>query len=712
MKREFRFVLIFVCLLLAISLHAPRSEAARQAVSSPPYAEAIGEFEKFAADQMAFDRAPGLSIAFLKEDFIWARGFGYADLENMSPIKPESSFRMASVTKTFTAYAVLQLVEAGKIDLDAEIQTYVPYFPKKKWSVTVRELLGHLGGISHYKNSAAEEHIKEPKNTREAIAIFQDFDLVAEPGTKYNYSTYGYNLLGAVIESASGQSYGDYIKSHIFEPLGMDNSRIDNPMDIIPNRVRGYRIVDGLLKNSEYVDVSSRLAGGGTRSTVLDLLKYAQGIMGGKLVDDRTQREMFTSMATRSGILTGYGMGWSVQPEKGHFRVFHTGSQPETRTYLMVFPGEKFAVAAATNLESANPSGYVKRLIELILEEDLDSAAYLPDRNKQMMYAACEKVFDYGMSEYDWNGEALARDEKDLSEALRYFNGCVDENTLKTNFVATKRKIAAGIQPSVHQPFIKLGSAMAAALKNSYGQEKLRSYHKSGPIAFFDDYIHAVRARYGREISPAFTNEFARLVSGWEKDRVKTTTDYVRRLAITPGTNFEEVGSTLKRTFSGASFYKDFSEEFAGAAQYFLEKGDPEKALSILSHNRDLYPGSAFSYAALGAAFVWAGDFEAARQNYKRAVEIDLTNPQVSPDQILSSVNLMRRAKKTNEALEMCFIFMDYFPRDARLYLEAGNTYALSGQKEKAIEYYKKALERDPNLAAAKSNLERLEKIK
>jgi len=712
MNKEIRHAIILVLLLLVPLVLIPPSDSKGQAPSPSPYAEAIQEFERFASDQMAFDRTPGLSIAFMKGDFVWARGFGYADLEDMVPAKPESSFRMASVTKTFTAYAVLQLAEAGKINLDGEVQAYVPYFPRKKWPVTIRQLLGHLAGISHYRNSAAEEHVKEPKNTREAIAIFQDFDLVAEPGTRYNYSTYGYNLLGAVIEAASGQSYGDYIKSHVFEPLGMDNSRLDNPADIIPNRIRGYRIVAGLLKNSEFVDISSRFAGGGTRSTVLDLIKYAQGIMAGKLLSDRTQREMFASMATRGGSLTGYGMGWSVQPWKGHFQVYHTGSQPETRTCLMIFPAEKFAVAVASNLEGSNPTGYAKRLAELVLDEDLDSAAYAPDRNKQAVYTALEKVFNYGMSDFDWNDGAPGQDEKDIQEAIKYFNSCVDENALKKNYAETKRKITAGIHPTVRGPFKKLGSAMASVLKESNGEENLQSYHKSGPIPFFSDYLAAVKTRPERKKWPAFSPEFARLVSGWKKDWNKTYTNYVRRLTVTPDANFEEIRSELQKTFSGALFYKDFSEEFVGAARYFLDKGDAGKVLSILTINRELYPGSPSPYAALGAAYIWAGDFEAGRQNYKKAFEIDPTHPQLSLDQNFSFVYGMRREKKMKEALELCLIFLDYFPRDARVYAEAGNSYALTGQRDKAIELYKKALELDPNLAAAKSNLEKLEKIR
>jgi len=710
MKKKIWYAFILILLLLTTPSLIPQSGSASQAQS--PYAEAIREFEKFTAAQMALDRTPGLSIAFLKDDYAWSKGFGYADMENMAPVKPESSFRMASITKTFTAFAVQQLVEAAKINLDAEVQAYVPYFPKKKWPLTVRQVLGHLASISHYKNSAAEEHLKEPKNTREAIAIFQDFDLVAEPGTKYNYSTYGYNLLGAVIEGASGQSYGDYIKGHIFEPLGMDNSRMDNPADIIPNRVRGYRIFDGVLKNSEYVDISSRFAGGGTRSTVLDLIKYAQGILAGKLVNTQTQRDMFTSMATRGGLLTGYGMGWFIQPLKGHYQVYHSGGQPETKTFLMIFPAEKFAVAAASNLESSIPAAYVKRLAELVLDEDLDSAAYAPDRNKRTIYGACEKAFTYGMSEFTWSGKPLAQGDKDLSEAFDYFNAFANEQTLKNNFIETKRKITVGIHPAANQALTKVGSFMASVLRDAFGEEKLQGYHKSGQTAFFGDYIRLSRSRPAMSKSHRFTDALARLVFGWEKDWNKTYTDDVRRLAITPDANFEEIGSELRKAFSGASFYKDFSEEFAGAAQFCLEKGDIQKAFSILSLSRDLYPGSGAPYASLAAAPIWTGNVEAARENYKKALELDPTLPQVSPDQILSSINQLRRARKLKESIEMCFIFIDLFPKDARLYLEAGNSYAQSGQKEKAIEYYKKALAIDPNLAAAKFNLEKLETIK
>jgi CubicO group peptidase (beta-lactamase class C family) len=246
-----RGLLVIVAFGIIAAAVFPASAGPRQEEARPLYTESIQAFERFVAKRMAYDRIPGFSVGFIKDDFSWARGFGWADVENNVPAKAESAYRLASITKTITAVAVLALAEEGKLDLDSPIQKYVPAFPRKKWPVTVRQLLGHIGGISHYKNDDAENHIKDPKNTREALAIFEDFDLVAEPGTRYHYSTYGYNLLGAAIEGASGLPYGQFIKSRILDPLDMSGTRLDHPLEIITNRVRGYQLINGELKNSE-----------------------------------------------------------------------------------------------------------------------------------------------------------------------------------------------------------------------------------------------------------------------------------------------------------------------------------------------------------------------------------------------------------------------------------------------------------------------------
>jgi CubicO group peptidase (beta-lactamase class C family) len=324
---------------------------------------------------MEKNKTPGMTIGFIKDDYVWVKGFGYADLENKTPAKAESAYRFASVQKSMTAAAVLQLVEQGKINLDAEIQTYVPYFPKKKYSITVRQLLHHLGGIPHYVNRETEQHIKEHKTTREAIAIFENFDLVAEPGTKFSYSSYGYNLLGAAIEGASKQPYADYMREHIWQPLGMKDTRMDDPLAVIPNRVRGYQLINNELKNSEFINVSSRFAAGGTRGTVVDLLKFMKGLNDGKLLSSKSVDLMYSPTKTRDDNISGfpktagYAMGWNLAPQKSGLVIINDGGQQETRTFILNFPAKKFALAVAQNLEKDDDGAIIFRLYELVLNE-------------------------------------------------------------------------------------------------------------------------------------------------------------------------------------------------------------------------------------------------------------------------------------------------------------------------------------------------------
>jgi len=329
-----RFVLIVLLLQLTCVSNLLTLAQTRKAPNPAPSKEELKQFDEFIERQMKLDKTTGLTIGFIKDGFVWVKGYGFADLENKLPAKPESAYRLGSITMPMTAVAVMQLVEKKKIDLDAEVQTYVPYYPKKQWPVTVRQVLGHVSGIPTYKNPDVELHIKEHKSTREAIAIFQDFDLSFEPGTRYNPSSYGYNLLGAIVEAASGMSYGDYMKQNVWGPAGMTDTRLDDPAEVIPNRVRGYRLVNGVIKNSEFVDVSSRFASGGTRSTIPDLLKYAGSIMDGRLLNSEGMTTATTVMSTRDGRLTNYAMGWETTPYSGRYILAQSGGQQEANTIL------------------------------------------------------------------------------------------------------------------------------------------------------------------------------------------------------------------------------------------------------------------------------------------------------------------------------------------------------------------------------------------
>lgn len=319
----------------------------------------LAALEAEVARRMASETIPAVTIGFAWRGQQWLRAYGLADVENEVPATAETAYRYASVQKSMTAVAVLQLAERGKLDLDAEIQRYVPYFPRKKWPVTARQLLGHLGGIAHYVDRDAEQHFTDRKTSRQAIAVFEAFDLVAEPGTRFSYSSYGYNLLGAAIEGASGQGYADYMREHVWQPADMASTCMDDPARLIAHRARGYRQLDGQLCNSEFIDVSSRFAAGGTRGTVPDLLRFMIALNAGRLVGRDSLALLKRPMETRGGGFSGfagsagYSMGWNVLSEAdGGIVLQNDGGQQETRTMIVNAPGDDLVIATAQNMES------------------------------------------------------------------------------------------------------------------------------------------------------------------------------------------------------------------------------------------------------------------------------------------------------------------------------------------------------------------------
>lgn len=359
------------------AVQAPASAAPAKAHPISPacgkFAKQIRTYEAYIDDWMKRQNITGFTVGFTKDGCEWVRGFGLADVENNVAMEADSSYRYASVQKSMTAVAVLQLVEQGKIKLDEAIQTYVPYFPKKRFPITVRQLLGHLGGIAHYPHPQRTKDLTVPLTTRETIALFADEELAAEPGTKFVYSTFGYNLLGAAIEQVSGQSYGDYMRDHVFVPADMAGTMMEDPLKIVPKRVRGYQLIDGKLANSMFVNVSNRFAAGGTRGTVPDLLHFMNAINQGKLLNKESVALMYAPMKTKDGAVSGqdhtagYTMSWNLQVRNGSWFVHNDGGQPETRTFMLNYPEKNYTFAMAQNIEKNGNGEEVFKLYELIL---------------------------------------------------------------------------------------------------------------------------------------------------------------------------------------------------------------------------------------------------------------------------------------------------------------------------------------------------------
>lgn len=705
--RSIVILLLFSCLIFFSYFHGFVSSASAQTINKTAnqYAARLRTFEDFVREQMKTDRTVGITIGFIKDDYTWVKAFGYADLENKLPARPESAYRLASVSKTMTAIAVLQLAEQGKIDLDAEVQKYVPYFPKKKYPVTVRELLGHLGGISHYKDEA-EEHFKEHKNTREAIAVFADFDLIAEPNTRFSYSSYGYNLLAAIVESASGKSFGDYLRENVWNPLGMKDTRMDDPLDIIPNRVRGYQLIKGQIKNSEFVDISSRFGSGGTRSTVIDLLKFARGLNQGKLLSPQTRDRMWTSMTTGGGQFTNYGMGWWTNSANGRFVVRHGGSQNETQTYLLILPAHNFAIAVAMNFEGAVPFPYAEKLYQAVFNEPWSIPVYTKNEKDRLLLRAMNEAYNYGMRYLDQYQKPFTADNKELGEAFAYFN-----NILRLSPQEASRQISKGRHPQANQAFVKMASFMGAKLRETGGQFKFKNYYQRGAIAFFADYINWYKKNPSHPAELRFSEEFEKQAARMNADWAKSWNNYTRELQITDAADLKKIGKLLHNTFSSLSVYPNFESDFEFLASAHAYRGDIKKALEIGEMNVNLYPNSAQAVGMLGVNYVIAGNQEKAVVLFKRANEID-PNAEGSPDLLNFFAYDLSEKGLPEAGLRLLETAVEMYPANPNLYDSLGDFYVKSGQKGKAIQSYEKALEIDPNYPNAANAKELLKKLR
>ncbi len=328
--------------------------------------EKTAKIEQAVTGFMSRLTVPGLSLAIVTDNQLrWQQGYGLADLENFVPAKANTVYRLASVSKPITAVAVMQLVEKGKIDLDAPVQKYVPSFPQKSYPVTIRELLTHTSGIRHYKGDE-ENSTRYYNNLTEALDIFKNDALEHEPGLKFTYTTYGYTLLGVVVETASGMKFTDYLRENIFQPAGMTHTRADVVHDIIPNRARGYVKTDkGELSNAGLADTSYKIPGGGLVSTAEDMAKFAVAVQNGTLVKNQTFEQMARSQIKKEVLkrtsaslklpagteLPSYGFGWIIGTEKRKDAVWHGGIQQGVTTLVYLLPKEKFALVVLMDLE-------------------------------------------------------------------------------------------------------------------------------------------------------------------------------------------------------------------------------------------------------------------------------------------------------------------------------------------------------------------------
>lgn len=319
---------------------------------------------------METNHVPGIAVAVvLHGNPAWTKGYGMADLENAVPVSPHTLFRLGSVSKPITATAALELWERGKLDLDAPVQRYCPSFPEKPWPITTRELLGHLGGIRHYKGSTQDDpEIGNTKHYTDGIAgglaFFAADTLVAKPGTAFHYSTQGYTLIGCVIAHAAGIPYTDFVRENVFLPAGMTETQVDDRFAIIRHRTRFYhKDSTGQVLNADFLDASYKVPGGGWLSSATDMARFASALFHDTLVRRSTRTLMWTTQRTRSDSTTGYGLGWGIDTSSTCQQcVGHTGGQQGTTTIVLLDPTQQTGVIILTNMDGVDVSALARAL--------------------------------------------------------------------------------------------------------------------------------------------------------------------------------------------------------------------------------------------------------------------------------------------------------------------------------------------------------------
>ncbi|MBO3700610.1 serine hydrolase [Roseivirga sp. E12] len=323
-------------------------------------------------------KVPGLSISISqKGELVYSKGFGYADREKKIPVDPsKSKFRIGSVSKTLTAAGLAKLYEEGKIDLDEPIQKYVPVWPDKGETITLRLLAGHLAGIRHYRGAEFMSRTKY-EDVVDGLVIFINDPLINKPGTEYSYSSYGWNLISAAMENAAApqasfltsKNFLNIMQQEVFDALGMRNTVPDHADQNITNRTQFYQKRNGEAIIAPYVDNSYKWAGGGFVGTTEDLCKFGQAHMKAGYLKQSTLDEWMQSQKTTAGMETNYGIGWrTFNRPSGNTFYGHSGGSVGGITFFMIHPETETVLAIVGNMDPLNYGGLQYELMELFVK--------------------------------------------------------------------------------------------------------------------------------------------------------------------------------------------------------------------------------------------------------------------------------------------------------------------------------------------------------
>jgi CubicO group peptidase (beta-lactamase class C family) len=346
-------------------IHGDDASAVHSEIDEPPAAEHVDAVERARQVVRALvveENLPGLSLAVgIAGDIVWAEGFGWADIDERRPVTPTTLFRIGSVTMPMTATAVGLLHERGLLDLDAPVRDYVPGFPEKEWSVTTRQLMGHVAGVRHPPFDEEllfmSDHCESPLD---GLELFADDPLLFAPGTRYRHSAYGWTLVGAVVEAAAGEPFLDVMQREVYDPSEMQDTVFDDVLRPAAERTHFYWPFGGGsgVEDANDADNSCLQGAGAVLSTPSDVVRFGLATFDGRLLRAETLDLLRTPLTLESGESTGYGLGWFVGsaplgPEAKTPTFGHAGSSVGGFTSFLTLPEHGIVVAVTTNVTFA-----------------------------------------------------------------------------------------------------------------------------------------------------------------------------------------------------------------------------------------------------------------------------------------------------------------------------------------------------------------------
>ncbi len=340
------------CTAALIALQAPAAWA-QAAPATTTDAALASQIDASIAGHFKADQ-PGATVIVTRDGkTVLRKGYGLANLEHKTPLQPDTVLRLGSITKQFTAVAILMLAEQGKLSLDDDITRHLPDFPAGGDKVTIAQLLQHTSGIASYtSNPAYEKNMGKDYSVAEMIDGFKNSPRDFKPGQHWRYSNSGYFLLGAIIEKASGKPYAQFLAEQVFKPLGMNDTAYEGHERSKATRAQGYSGDGKTFAPARHLSMTQPYAAGSLASTVDDLAKWDAAISAGKLLAAPSWQRAFTGATVASGRPTNYGMGWQIGTLQGETAIAHGGGINGFSTYAVRLPASKVYVAVLTNADS------------------------------------------------------------------------------------------------------------------------------------------------------------------------------------------------------------------------------------------------------------------------------------------------------------------------------------------------------------------------